>query len=328
MDAADAVLEVNRLAMTYGTRRTSQNRPALVDVDLTIDSGQSLALLGPNGSGKSTLIKIIAGVLHPSAGSVRVDGRESPAQRRPRISVVLQSNGLDPHLTVEENLRCQARLYGFTRTSAQQRIDEELIAAQIDDRRSQLVKTLSGGLARRADLARAMLHRPRLLILDEPTTGLDPAARQSFLDLIDQRRQASNMSVLISTHLTDEADRADRVVFMHEGRIVAQGASAQLRADFGHMLLTLHASAVPAPLNARDWRKAPGGWTLQIPDARSQLDVVDQLAQQGCAYTVAPPTLADVFIDLTGAALQVPETAKPIRRSRRRRRAGHAEGVR
>lgn len=305
--SAAQALRVSGVSLTYPAKRRQAARTALDNVSLAIDPGQSVAMLGPNGSGKSTLLRIICGLLPNDGGSVAVFDMDNPAARRGMLGVVFQSDSLDPHLTVRENLRDQAALYGIAPHEARQRIDASLEAAGLADRRDDLVKTLSLGLARRVDLCRALLHQPRLLLLDEPTVGLDPAAREAFLALIDDKRESENLTVLMSTHLMDEADRQDRVVLLHEGKLVADDTPADLRSNLGQMLLTVHDSAwLPQefahPLES--WRRASGVWTLQLGDDVEQVRAIAaELAGAGVAYSIAPPTLADVFEHFTGTKL-------------------------
>jgi len=280
-------------------------RQALDGVSLQVAPGESVALLGPNGSGKSTLLKILATMLRADSGTVRIFGESSPATVRQSLGVVFQSPGLDAQMTVAENLLDSARLYGMSKANARRAIDDALRHVELYERRHDRVKILSGGLARRADLCRALLHQPMLLLLDEPTTGLDPTARSSFLQLIEQRRDATDLTVLMTTHLTDEAERFDRVLLMHEGRIVANDTPANLQQRAGAARLTVHdAKWSPPDADRESWQRHAGGWRLIISDESADMQRrAAQLAEQRVAYTFAPPTLADVFELLTGASL-------------------------
>lgn len=298
----NAILDIEGLRFVYPRRRGQEAHEALKGVSLRIQPGESVALLGPNGSGKSTLMRLICGMMPPTQGTLRVDGLSDPQQYRTHLSVVFQSNGLDPHLSVEENLQCQASLYGLSGKLAQRRIDEELERGALADRRRDLVKTLSGGLKRRVDLARAMLHHPRLLLLDEPTVGLDPAARQTFLDAIEERQREAGMTLLMSTHLIDEADRCDRAVFVHQGQIVADGPPADLRHSVGEAFVTVHDTQKPDMNFGSPWKPSGSQWVAAL-DERQRVEAAAALAKLGTPFTVAPPTLADVFASLTGAAL-------------------------
>lgn len=261
-------------------------------------------MLGPNGSGKSSLIRIICGLLQSDAGEVVVFGKFDPVERRRSLGVVFQNDSLDPHMTVYENLRDQAVLYGLAGSEAAKRIAASLEEAGLSDRRDDLVKTLSLGLARRVDLCRALLHHPPLLLLDEPTVGLDPVAREAFLALIDRKRDEENLTVLMSTHLMDEADRQDRVVLLHKGRLVADDTPTALRNDLGSMLVTVHDGNWLPSSTMESWRRASGTWTLQLGnDTESMRTIAADLAAARVPYSIAPPTLADVFEHYTGTKL-------------------------
>jgi len=312
-DACASAVEVAHLRFTYPqpmrtrmrTRRAApRKRIALDGVSLRIAEGASVALLGPNGSGKSTLLRVLATMLRPDGGTVRVFGRTDRTSIRQSLGVVFQSPGLDAHMTVDENLIDSARLHGMTRSAAEQAIDDTAQHVGIADRRGDRVKTLSGGLARQADLCRALLHQPKLLLLDEPTTGLDPSARERFMQLVARRRAATNLTVLMTTHLTEEAARFDRVVMLHEGRIVASDTPGNLQQRAGAARLIVHDPNWSPPTDDRKWQKHSDHWRLTFAeDAEDVQQLAARLAEQRVPFTLAPPTLADVFEQLTGASL-------------------------
>ena len=304
-------VHIRDVAYSYPAARRQPAMIALNGVSLEIPSGQTVALLGPNGSGKSTLMKLLCGTLPIETGSLTVFGQTGADERRRFLSVVFQSNGLDPHLTVGENLRCQAQLYGLGRDLAKRRIDEELDRGGLTDRRHSIVRTLSLGLSRRVDLCRAMLHRPRLLLLDEPTVGLDPVAREAFLNSLEIRRRTDHLTILMSTHLIDEADRCDRVVLLHQGRIIADDSPAALRHQMGdHLITVLDTSREPPAMQGLSWERRQGVWRAAVDQtAPPPADITGSLAQSGYAFSVAPPTLADVFEHLTGESLSKNPTA-------------------
>ncbi|SRR5690606_27374430 len=306
-NAGAAALRVEHVRFTYPGRRGQQPFEALRGVDLTIPAGQTVAMLGPNGSGKSTLMKLISGLLplQHNGGSISVFGSQNIRDIRRQIGVVFQNEGLDRHMTVFENLRDQASLYGLRGEKAKAIIDEELAHADLMDRRNALVKTLSKGLARRVDLCRAVLHRPRLLMLDEPTVGLDPTARERFLNQLEQWRNQRSLTVLMSTHLVDEADRHDRVVLMHQGQLVADDSPANLRRQAGVRRVTVMDTHWQPPAETREkWRRSSTGWIFRLEANGEQArQLAAQLTDAGVPYSMAPPTLADVFEHLTGASL-------------------------
>ncbi len=308
IDTTRAV-QIREVHFAYPARRRRPGSAALRGIDLDIPAGQTLALLGPNGSGKSTLIKIICGMLRPDTGSVDVFGARHPAAIRRQVSVVFQFDGLDRHLTVGENLRDQAALYGIPHREAAGSVDRQLQRAGLTNRRRSLVKTLSRGLARRADLARAMLHRPSLLVLDEPTVGLDPMARETFLGQLLDDPDNRPQVVLLSTHLVDEAERCDRVVLLHEGRVIADDRPTALRQRHGAPTTTAIrvSGREPPPIDGLTWRREAGErFTAATEDLRLVKTASNVLAEAEVEFSVAPPrapTLAEVFEALAGASL-------------------------
>jgi len=299
-------LHVKNARFAYpGSRRRSPT-VALDGVSLDLPAGQSVAMLGPNGSGKSTLMRIICGLQKPDSGKVTTFGSDDPRLGRRFFGVVFQSPSLDPHLTVFENLRDQAALYGLDRSEFARKVDEELRLRNLLDRRDVLVKTLSQGLARRVDLLRAMLHQPRLLLLDEPTVGLDPAAREQFLRDLETLRQSTGLTILMSTHLVDEADRQDRVLLMHQGRLIADDTPANLRTQAGQRVITvMNPHWQPEEIVPGSWTRTSVGWTIPLAgDDNRSAQLVARLTASNVPFSVMPPTLADVFQNLTGAHLE------------------------
>lgn len=281
-----------------GGRATAPPPAAVAGVDLEVAAGEMVALLGPNGSGKSTLMSILAGLRIPDEGAVSIRGG------RARLGVVFQRVALDPFVSVHENLRDAGRLAGLSAAEAAERAAERLAAAGLADLAGSRAGRLSGGQQRRVDLVRALLHDPEVLLLDEPTTGLDPAARHGFLEMLAGIRGERGPAILLSTHLVDEADPADRVVFMDAGRVVADGPPARLRAELGARRLTVSDAGFDPAGFPGHWHRGPAGWWRTMTDAAAEdAQLLARLFTAGVPMHVAPPTLADAFEVRTGRVL-------------------------
>jgi len=300
------MVQVENLTRRFGARE------AVSGLSFEVARGQIFGVLGPNGSGKSTLFRILATMLAPSEGAVRVAGFDvttQPDQVRARIGVVFQSFSLDRKLTVAENLTAQGHLYGLSGDALRDRMQASMARLGILERRRDLVGTLSGGLQRRVEIAKALLHRPEALLMDEPSTGLDPGARRELWQYIEELR-AGGATVLATTHILDEADRCDKLLLMHEGRRVAEGTPAELKARVGGdvvVLETSDAAELGRQLAAR-FGVAPilAGGTLRVEIANGHRFLAEAIeAFPGAIQSIAlhKPTLEDVFLDLTGAAI-------------------------
>src|SRR5882672_8865134 len=225
-----ALLAVETLTHRYG------ERVALNKVSFEVPKGEIFGLLGPNGGGKTTLFRILSTLVRPTSGSASILGLDllrDTAALRSRIGVVFQAPSLDKKLRVRENLAHQGHLYGLAGSALRGRIDHLLIEFNLRDRAHDLVETLSGGLQRRVEIAKSLLHRPELLLLDEPSTGLDPGARIDLWQTLYRLRDQQDVTILLTTHLMEEAARCDRVAILDRGRIVASGTPEALRAEIG-----------------------------------------------------------------------------------------------
>jgi ABC-2 type transport system ATP-binding protein len=301
------MVEVENLTRRFGARE------AVSGLSFEVARGRIFGVLGPNGSGKSTLFRILATMLAPSEGAARVAGFDvttQPDQVRARIGVVFQSFSLDRKLTVAENLTAQGHLYGLSGAGLRDRMQASMARLGILERRRDLVGTLSGGLQRRVEIAKALLHRPEALLMDEPSTGLDPGARRELWQYIEELR-AGGATVLATTHILDEADRCDKLLLMHEGRRVAEGTPAELKARVGGDIVVLgtsDAADLGRQLAAR-FGVAPilAGGTLRVEIANGHRFVAEAIeAFPGAIQSIAlhKPTLEDVFLDLTGARIE------------------------
>lgn len=287
------------------THRYDDHR-ALDNVTLQVAEGNLCGFLGPNGSGKTTLFRILATLMPPSEGAATLFGHDTvrePGAVRSRLGSVFQSYALDENLSVRENLRFQGALYGLSGSALRDRIDELLDRFDVLDRAADTVKTLSGGLQRRVDLARGLLHQPDLLLLDEPTTGLDPMARRTFWDAIGKLRRAEGTTLLVATHLMEEAARCDQVAILAEGALVADGPPDELTAELGEETLWLESDDPPA---LRDHIQTQFGVEARVigpsvqidhPDAPSLVaSLYEALGDRIDSATVRRPTLEDVFM--------------------------------
>jgi ABC-2 type transport system ATP-binding protein len=288
-------VDVSNLSHRYG------DRVALADVSFSVRPGEIFGLAGPNGSGKTTLFRILATALAPSAGSARVAGADlsDAAAVRRRIGVVFQAPALDLKLTARENLVHHGWLYGLRGRLLRKRAQELLERFGLAERADERVETLSGGLRRRVELAKALLHEPQVLLLDEPSGSLDPGARR---DLWDHLRALRGVTVLLTTHLMEEADRCDRLGILHRGRLVALGAPAELRAEVGGDVVTVRArdaAGLAATLRERFGVAAEASdGVVRLSRERGHEFVsalYEAFPDRIEAVTVARPSLEDVF---------------------------------
>ncbi|MCW2949206.1 MAG: daunorubicin resistance transporter ATPase subunit [Thermoleophilia bacterium] len=230
MSDAPPAIATHKLTRSYGDVR------AVDALDLEVGAGELFALLGPNGAGKSTALGMLTTLVRPDAGTATVAGFDVARQRREvrrSIGIVFQDATLDLYLTVAENLRFHGALFNMARGDVRVRVEELLALVELSDRRDALVRTLSGGLRRRLELARALMHRPDVLFLDEPTLGLDPRARAAVAAQIDGLRTSQGTTVVLTTHYLAEAERCDRVAVIDRGVIVAEGTPEALRRAVG-----------------------------------------------------------------------------------------------
>jgi ABC-2 type transport system ATP-binding protein len=297
-------LSVAHLTHRYGTR------VALDDVSLEVRRGEFLALLGPNGGGKSTLFRICATLMRPTAGAVAVFGNDvetDPAAVRRQLGVVFQSPALDQRLTVRENLRHHGRLYRLKGSRLGQSIDAALARVGLSDRADELVLHLSGGLKRRAEIAKVLMTRPALLLLDEPTTGLDPGIRRDLWRDLAAIRAEDGSTIVVTTHLLDEADAADRVAILDRGRIVVDGSPAALTRALGGDVIRLMARS-PGELADRITARFQVGAAVVDDEVRVEHDrahvfaasLVDAFPGEIRSVQFGRPTLEDVFVRYTG----------------------------
>ncbi|MBI3860828.1 MAG: ATP-binding cassette domain-containing protein [Planctomycetia bacterium] len=302
--SATAAISIAGLSHRYGSLT------ALDGISFDVAAGAIFGLLGPNGGGKTTLFRILATLLPVQEGHVRLLDRDvarEPAQVRRFIGVTFQSPSLDRKLTVRENLVTQGRLYGIARRPLRNRIDELLSRLGLAERSRDRVESLSGGLARRVEIAKGLLHEPRVLLLDEPSTGLDPGARLDLWLYLRTLQRDAGVTVLVTTHLMEEAERCDTLAILDSGRIVALGSPVELRDSIGGDCLTID-SPSPAELAGRIAEKfhvTPRviGPQLRIETASGHellREVVEAFGPEISSVSLAKPTLEDVFVQRTG----------------------------
>lgn len=309
----DKAVDVRELVYSYRATRFSPERRALNGVSFQAKAGESVALLGPNGSGKSTLFQVLSTILPPQTGDARIDGfnvAQSPEQVRRVIGVVFQNPSVDKKLTVDENLACQGRLYGLHGDDLSRRMAAQRKHFGLEDRRDDLVETLSGGLRRRVELAKSLLHDPRVLLLDEPSNGLDPASRRDLWQAVFTLQRERGLTVMMTTHWMEEADAFQRVIILNQGSVVADGAPASLKADVGGDVLQLEtpdpqtllprvSSMVNAPA-----RIADGKIHVEVRDAAAAIAPLSARFPEISAIRLSKPSLEDVFLQKTGAAFR------------------------
>jgi ABC-2 type transport system ATP-binding protein len=300
-------IELESLSHDYGSRR------ALEALSFSVRPREIFGLLGPNGSGKTTLFRILSTLMMPTAGHARIAGFDAagdPRAVRARIGIVFQARSIDLKLTVRENLMHQGHLYGLSGKSLDRRIDEVLDRVLLRDRAKDFVETLSGGMQRRVELAKGLIHSPSILLLDEPSTGLDPGARRDLWQYLRTLRDEDGIAVLVTTHLMEEAEHCDRLAILNAGKLVALGSPAELKQSIGGDVVSLEASdaAAAEALAIRIFERfgvVPKriGATLRLEHAEGHRFVtaaVEAFPGSIEGLRVQKPSLEDVFIERTG----------------------------
>jgi ABC-2 type transport system ATP-binding protein len=301
---SNIALEVRNLAHSYGDHK------ALRGVSFSVKSGEIFGLLGPNGGGKTTLFRILSTSFPATSGDVVIFGeniRLQPDQVRRRIGVVFQNPSLDKKLTVRENLMHHGHIYGLRGAELHARMKEMMERLGVADRENAIVETLSGGLQRRVELAKGLLHRPQLLILDEPSVGLDPGARRDLWLYLEKLREKEGVTILLTTHLIDEADRCDRVLILNEGLVVAMGTPDVLKDEIGGDVVVI-TSKHPETLQSMIVERF--GVTPTVINGKLRVErenahafvsqAIESFSGMIESVTLSKPTLEDVFIARTG----------------------------
>jgi len=302
------IIEVTELSKNF------KQLVAVDEVSFQVDEGEIFGFLGPNGAGKTTTINMLCTLLTPTGGRAKVNGYDIVKQRsevRRSIGLVFQDPTLDEYLTAEQNLRFHAYAYNVPKQLREKRINELLELVELSDRSKSKVRTFSGGMKRRLELARGLLHSPKVLFLDEPTLGLDPQTRRHIWDYILALRQQKNLTIFLTTHYMDEAENCDRITIIDQGKIIALDTPDKLKDALGGDVVTLKAkdnNAAAIELKERyDLSAATqnGLLTFSIPQGEKFLPkLMGSFQSPLLSISIRRPTLDDVFLKLTGRAIR------------------------
>ena len=299
----NTIIKIDNLTKTYGSLK------AVDDLSFEIRKGELFAFLGVNGAGKSTTINIICGQLKKDEGTVIIDELnldDNLAKIKEKIGVVFQASILDPQLTVKDNLEIKASLYGLSRKEIKSRVGE---LAEILDFKSYLnrpLAKLSGGQKRRIDIARALLNKPDILILDEPTTGLDPQTRKMIWAVITKLRKENNMTVLLTTHYMEEASEADYVVIIDQGKMVAHGTPLDLKNKYvGDYMLIYNVKEEDVKKLGLPYITIPNGYKIEVNDTLEATNLIVNNRELFVDYELIKGKMDDVFLKVTGKNLEV-----------------------
>ncbi len=315
--AANTAVSVNGLVKRY------DEVEAVRGIDFEVATGEIFGFLGPNGAGKSTTISMLCTLVRPSAGAALVAGHDVVAERdevRRNIGLVFQDTTLDGYLTAEQNLRLHAELYGVPRELVGERMRQVMEMVGLWERRESLVNTFSGGMKRRLEIARGLLHSPRVLFLDEPTVGLDPQTRSSIWRYIRELKASEDITIFLTTHYMDEAEYCDRIAIMDQGRIIVLDTPQALKAKVGKdrvQIETEDDAAAIVTLRQRFGIEATvveGVVTFGVPEGKQFVprlfDEWDSANPQILSVSVARPSLDDVFMSYTGTTIRDAESGQ------------------
>jgi len=325
---ARAIIRVENLVKRFGSLT------AVDDISFGVEEGAIFGFLGPNGAGKTTTINVLCTLLSPTSGRAFINGHDctkESAEVRKSIGLVFQDTTLDKDLTAYENLSFHAYLYGVKKNEIRERVHEALRFVDLLERKDDLVKKFSGGMKRRLEVARGLIHRPRVLFLDEPTLGLDPQSRQNLWEFITEMPRRHGVTIFMTTHYMEEAEVCDRIAIIDKGRIIAEGSPAELKKTVGGDIIYLKTSDNEG---SREILKSRLGLDSSVKDGELYItalrgdscipELIRTLADRVVSVRLQRPTLNDVFLKLTGKAIREEEageadTVKEAVRAYRRR---------
>lgn len=296
------MIEIKNLNKSFGKIKAVQ------DLSLEVKEGELFAFLGINGAGKSTTISIICSQLEKDSGKVYVNGRDldnESSEIKKNLGVVFQNSVLDKALTVKENLKNRAALYSITGREFDKRLEELCELLEFKDLLKRPVGKLSGGQRRRIDIARALFHKPKILILDEPTTGLDPQTRKAVWNVVDKLRENENITVFLTTHYMEEAAEADYVVILDSGKIVAKGTPQELKNEYtGDYVILYNINENQIRVLNQDYEKLPNAYRISVSDASQATELIVAHPELFTDYEIIKGKMDDVFLSATGKMLQ------------------------
>ena len=295
------IIQISNLSKSFGKVK------AVRDLSFSVDRGELFAFLGVNGAGKSTTINIICGQLSRDSGGIVIDGHDLDKNSdavKSELGVVFQTSVLDPALSVYDNLESRAVLYGIKGAEFKKRLTKLAKILDFKDLLSRPVGKLSGGQRRRIDIARAIIHQPKILILDEPTTGLDPQTRKTLWSVIANLRKNDQMTVFLTTHYMEEAAEADHVIIIDSGKIVAEGTPLELKNQYTGDYISIYGITEQSIKKLKlAYEKIPNGFRLSVPDTKAATDLIIKHPDLFVDYEVVKGKMDDVFLAVTGKKL-------------------------
>jgi ABC-2 type transport system ATP-binding protein len=320
------------IVTTNGLTKTFNGLVAVDNISLSVNRGEIFGFLGPNGAGKTTTIKMLTTLLNPTQGSAMIASFDIVKQRdkvRQHIGIVFQEPALDTELTGEENLDFHARMYGIGREKRKTRIEEVLNLVDLEDKKNVMVKNYSGGMKRRLEIARGLMHYPTVLFLDEPTLGLDSQTRRAIWDYIKKMNKEAGTTIFLTTHYMDEADYlCDRIGIIDHGKILVVDSTENLKNAIGNDVITLSCSKVDQlkkRLEKEAWitkiKRHDSSLTLGVKKGEEKIPLIIEIAQslklRIKSISVRKPTLDDVFLSFTGRTMRDQEPETPFKETAR-----------